>query len=440
MSATRNDAVTRSEPSKSYRWLVLIFVSLPMFGNYYIYDSINPVTDLMKAQLHFTDQQIGRLNSIYSVAAVIVLLIGGILVDRLGTKKSTFIFAFICLVASVLTVATTIPAVILASRFVLGLGAEPLIVAVTTALAKWFKGKELSFAFGINLMLARLGSVAADNSPTWAKHFVSFDNWRGPLTLGIAFGIICVVAAIIYWAFESYAERNYHLGEAGEVDKLVWRDLFKFGASYWFIVALCMTFYSAVYPFRTFAVKFFIEGHGTSRELGGFLNSVIPQAAMFATPLFGLLIDKIGKRALLMTLGSILLIPAFLLMLPGMHVPLYFPSILLGIAFSLVPAVMWPSVAYIVDQKRLGTAYGLMTMIQQIGFFIMNETLGNLNDRYGASSANPGGYSPMIYLLSLLGIVGVIFAYLLKRSESGPHAHGLETITTSSAPKSEAPA
>ena len=400
MSATRNDAVIRPEPSKSYRWLVLIFVSLPMFGNYYIYDSINPVTDLMKAQLHFTDQQIGRLNSIYSVAAVIVLLIGGILVDRLGTKKSTFIFAFICLVASVLTVATTIPAVILASRFVLGLGAEPLIVAVTTALAKWFKGKELSFAFGI----------------------------------------ICVVAAIIYWAFESYAERNYHLGEAGEVDKLVWRDLFKFGASYWFIVALCMTFYSAVYPFRTFAVKFFIEGHGTSRELGGFLNSVIPQAAMFATPLFGLLIDKIGKRALLMTLGSILLIPAFLLMLPGMHVPLYFPSILLGIAFSLVPAVMWPSVAYIVDQKRLGTAYGLMTMIQQIGFFIMNETLGNLNDRYGASSANPGGYSPMIYLLSLLGIVGVIFAYLLKRSESGPHAHGLETITTSSAPKSEAPA
>jgi MFS family permease len=443
MSATRNDAVNtvaRPEPSKGYRWLVLLFVSLPMFGNYYIYDSINPVTDLMKAQLHFTDQQIGRLNSIYSVAAVIVLLLGGIIVDRLGTKKSTFIFAFICLIASVITVATTNPNVILASRFVLGLGAEPLIVAVTTALAKWFRGKELSFAFGINLMLARLGSVAADNSPTWAKHLVSFDSWRGPLTLGIAFGVICVLAAIVYWAFESYAERNYHLGQAGEIDKLVWRDLFRFGTSYWFIVALCMTFYSAIYPFRTFAVKFFIEGHGTSREFGGFLNSVIPQAAIYATPLFGLLVDKFGKRALLMTVGSILLVPAFLLMLPGMHVPLYLPSILLGISFSLIPAVMWPSVAYIVDQNRLGTAYGLMTMIQQIGFFIMNETLGNLNDRYGASAANPGGYSPMIYLLSTLGILGVIFAYLLRRSESGPHAHGLETITTSSAPKSEAPA
>src|SRR5512142_725140 len=135
----------RPQPGKLFRWIVLIFVSLAMFGNYYIYDAINPVTDIMKAQLRLSDQEIGRLNSIYSVAAVIVLLIGGIVIDKLGTKISVFIFSVVCLIASVLTVATNIPTVVFAGRFVLGLGAEPLIVAVTTALAKWFKGKELSF-------------------------------------------------------------------------------------------------------------------------------------------------------------------------------------------------------------------------------------------------------------------------------------------------------
>ncbi|MFB3814136.1 MAG: MFS transporter [Terriglobales bacterium] len=422
----------RPRPTKFYRWVVLFFVSLTMFGNYYIYDAINPVTDLMKAQLSLSDQEIGRLNSIYSVAAVIVLLIGGVIIDKLGTKISVFIFSVLCLVAAVLTVITPIPTVVFAGRFVLGLGAEPLIVAVTTALAKWFKGKELSFAFGLNLTIARLGSVAADNSPTWAKHIVDFSNWRSPLTLGIAFGAICVVAAVFYWMLEGYAERNYTLGRAAQTEKLVWTDLFRFGVSYWFIVGLCMTFYSAIFPFRTFAVKFFIEGHGTSRELGGFLNSVIPQAAIYATPLFGLMVDKVGRRALLMIFGSLLLIPAFLLMLPGLHVSLYPSIIFLGIAFSLVPAVMWPSVAYIVEEQRLGTAYALMTLIQQIGFFALNEIIGRLNDTFGAGTQNPAGYAPMIYLLSTLGVLGVMFAVLLRKRETGPYGHGLETITAKS--------
>ncbi|MGH9668901.1 MAG: MFS transporter, partial [Terriglobales bacterium] len=293
MSETGSQAPTgqKPQPPRGLRWLVLVFISLAMFGNYYIYDSINPVTDILKAQLGFSDQQIGRLNSIYSVAAVIVLLLGGIIIDRIGTKKSTFIFSVICLVAAFLTVAAPSINVILAGRFLLGLGAEPLIVAITTALAKWFKGKELSFAFGVNLMIARLGSVAADNSPSWAPHVgVSFDSWKGPLAISVVFGVICVLAAILYWVLEARAERRYQLGEAGESDKIVFRDLFRFSASYWFIVGLCVTFYSAVFPFRTFAVKFFIEAHGTSREMGGFLNSVIPQAAIVATPLFGILV------------------------------------------------------------------------------------------------------------------------------------------------------
>ena len=103
------------------------------------------------------------------------------------------------------------------------------------------------------------------------------------------------------------------MGEAS-TDKVVFRDLFKFGVSYWYIVALCVTFYSAIFPFQTFAVKFFMEAHGTSREFGGFLSSMLTLFAMIATPLFGLWVDRIGKRALLMMFGSLLLIPVYLMM------------------------------------------------------------------------------------------------------------------------------
>ena len=134
-------------------------------------------------------------------------------------------------------------------------------------------------------------------------------------------------------------------------------DLFKFGVSYWYIVALCVVFYSAIFPFQTFAVKFFMEAHGTSRETGGFLSSMLTLFAMIATPLFGLLVDRIGKRAVLMMFGSLLLIPVYLMM-AYTRVNLYVPMAMMGVAFSLIPAVMWPSVAYIVEQSKLGTAYG----------------------------------------------------------------------------------
>jgi MFS family permease len=227
---------------------------------------------------------------------------------------------------------------------------------------------------------------------------------------------------------EVRAEKDFHLGEAS-TDKVVFSDLFKFGVSYWYIVALCVTFYSAIFPFQTFAVKFFMEAHGTSREFGGFLSSMLTLFAMIATPLFGLWVDRIGKRALLMMFGSLLLIPVYLMM-AYTRVNLYVPMVLMGIAFSLIPAVMWPSVAYIVDQSKLGTAYGLMTMIQNIGLFGFNLMIGWANDYSHAGPDNPRGYNLGMWIFSILGFSGFGFALLLRRRELGPHGHGLETITT----------
>ena len=437
---TEPSPLNAPEPPRWYRWLVLFIISLPMFGNYYIYDSINPLVDIFAKQLGFTDENIGWLNSSYSVAAVLTLMIGGIIIDRVGTKKSIFIFSVLCLLGAILTAVGGSFGVMVAGRTVLGLGAESLIVAVTTALAKWFKGKELSFAFGVNLMIARLASVAADNSPSWASSAFypqgpnTEPSWQGPLMLAVAAGVICVVSAGLYWWFERRAEDRYTLGRAGSIDKLEFKQIFKFSPSYWFIVGLCFTFYSAVFPFRTFAIKFFMDTHfadlssDAARESAGFFNSLLPLSAMFATPLFGLLVDKVGKRALFMFFGSFLIMPVYLIMMYS-GVSLWVPVTMMGIAFSLIPAVMWPSVAYIVEENRLGSAYALMTLIQQIGFFALNLLVGMANDSQHAGAANPGGYALGMWLFSGLGFIGLLFAFLLRRSEKGPGAHGLETIT-----------
>src|SRR5690242_6373715 len=137
---------TRPEPSRLYRWIVLFFISLTMFGNYYLYDSIAPVADLLKSQRGFTDQMIGRTYSMYSYAAAFFLLLGGIIIDRIGTKKAVTLFGAICTIAGILTVSSNVY-VMYAGRFILGFGAESLIAAVTTALARWFKGKEIGLAF-----------------------------------------------------------------------------------------------------------------------------------------------------------------------------------------------------------------------------------------------------------------------------------------------------
>ncbi|HEX8713398.1 MAG TPA: MFS transporter [Terracidiphilus sp.] len=396
-----------------------------MLGNYYVYDCIAPIADLLVKQLHFSDANIGLLQAIYSIPNVFMVLIGGIIVDRIGTRKAIFIFGVLCLLGAAITVTSPTLAVMASGRLVFGLGAESLIVAVTTAVAKWFRGKELSFAFGVNLTIARLGSFAALNSPTWAR--AAFANWRYPFLIAVGVCTLCVVGAIIYWGMENYAEKHYELGAPSKPDKVELKELFNFGLSYWYIVGLCIVFYSGIFPFQTFAVKFFMDAHGTSRELGGFLSSMLTLFAMIATPLFGLLVDKVGKRALFMMFGSLLLIPVYLIM-GYTQVNLYLPMAMMGIAFSLIPAVMWPSVAYIVDESRLGTAYGVMTMIQNIGLAGFNFLIGWANDHAGASAANPNGYRLGMEIFSILGFLGVLFALLLRQRETGTHGHGLETI------------
>ncbi len=414
----------KREPSAFYRWMVLLFLSIAMFGNYYVFDSIALVADQLKSGLGFSDFDIGQLYSYYSAAAIIVLVFGGVLVDKWGTKKSAIIFASICTVSGFLVAFSSNLWLMLAGRFLLGIGSEPLIVAITVAIAKWFKSRELSFAMGINLLIARSGTVAVDNSPSVFSGLYH-GGYAGPLYLAALIGILSLGGIVVYYILESAGEKKFILGKGEKTDKLKLKGFFKYNKSFWYITLLCVTFYSAIFPFRSFAIKFFMESHNVSRETAGWLISMLPLSAMIATPLIGLLVDYIGKRATLMMVGSILLMPVYLLM-GYSSITLYVPVIMMGVAFSLIPAVMWPAVAYIVEEKRLGSGYALMTLIQQVGMMIFPILVGAANDIAGASAANPQGYRPGMWIFSILGISGFIFAYLLRKAETGPGGHGLE--------------
>jgi len=254
-----------------------------MFGNYYIYDCISPLADVLKAQLHFTDKNLGLLQGFTAYRIFLMVLIGGSSSIKSERKKQPlFLHALYSLVLYLQTIKGDI--VFMATgRLIFGLGAESMIVAITTILARWFKGKELSFAFGLNLRLPVLAHSwrltprpgANQCSSTGRSHYGSL----------VGAGVIAVGTLAIYYLIDIYSEKTYALQKEGNQDKVVLKDLFKFGKSFWFITLLCITFYSAMFPFQTFAVKFFKDVHlagmpdDVARGMGGFLSSLLTLSA-----------------------------------------------------------------------------------------------------------------------------------------------------------------
>jgi MFS family permease len=319
-----------------------------------------------------------------------------------------------------------------AGRLIFGLGAESMIVAITVAIGQWFVGRQLGFAFGVNLSIARAGSYSADLSTSWFAPLYE-RGWQPPLQLAAAVALISVAACIVYYLLDRSAAKKFRLAASSHADRLVWSDLWRFDRSYWYIVGLCVTFYSVIFPFRsTFAIMYFQQGHGLSLQEAGAMNGYVFLAAIFATPAFGFMVDRLGHRAAFMAFGSLLLAAVFPI-LGYTDSSLWIATALIGVAFSLVPAVLWPAVPYLVEPRRLGTAYGLMTMLQNIGMLFANLGAGALNDLTGAGAANPAGYRPMLWMFMLLSLFGFVFAAALRARENGPRGHGLESIRVAAA-------
>jgi len=418
-------------PSFAVQTLMFAASAIVMLGNYYGYDSIGPVAEQLSRELHFSDTQIGTLNAIYSLPNIFLVSIGGVLVDRLSARRMVVATTAVCLVGAAVTALGAQFPVMATGRLLFGIGSETLVVAVLVALAQWFDGRYLALLMAMNLSLARLGSYLADRSPSFASDLYT-RGWQPPLWLAFAFAAISFAGALFYYWLDRREAQRGTLSLPPPPDRFDWRHLLSFRAEYWLLVAVCITFYSVIFPFRsTFAIKYLQEAQGMTLAAASTLNSYVFLAPVFATPVFGLLLDRTGRNAPLLAAGAVLLPISFLVLatIPG---GAGLSTALLGVSFSLLPAVLWPTVVRYVSAEHLGTAYGLMTSLQNAGLFGANVIAGYLNDTSAASAANPAGYAPMLWFFGALSLAAFAATlWLWMRGKSAAAAPSRAAVTGS---------
>ncbi len=395
--------------SAALRFSVLFMISVLMFGTYWFQDVLSPLKGLFESQLGLTSSQYGLLVSSTTWANLaLMIILGGMALDRWGIRKTGMVLALIATIGAFVVAlgskgyfggskkAMMVSMVI--GRILFGVGLETTCVLVSRTIVKWFKGHELAFAMGLNLLVARLGSYFA----------ISFGlDWSGG-SISVAmitaaslvlFGTILFLAYLI---FDVRLDRQMAAGgEAAPEEKFKFSDLGKLltDHSFIYISLLCVAFYSAVFPFLQYAPDLLVNKFGFTFAMpdmsgmtfwqkvstffhnGPKVSGLIPLGTMFFTPIFGRLVDKKGKAASIMILGSILLIYAHItLSLLDSVVLGYTGLFALGVAFSLVPAAMWPSVAKIVAENKLGTAYATMFTIQNYGLSLFYWGIGKVLD------------------------------------------------------------
>jgi MFS family permease len=428
MANDRPAAVSFFHPSRPlYRFANLFFISSLSFGSYFAYDIIGAIAPSLVEELKAARATVGTMNTMYSIAAILVVFFGGMLIDRLGTRKASIIFSILVFTgAAIVWQARSIPLIFL-GRFIFGAGSEPLVVAQSAMLARWFKNKEMAMAFGVQLTVSRLGSLFAFNT---GELFTSyFGSFRYALLAAVGACALSFMGNIGYIVMDKRGEKALNLRDESAGEKIVFKDIKEFRPTFWYVTFLCLTFYAAVFPFQSLSTDFFATKWGialTAPATGGFLarvfnnflhifstaggiTSIIIFASMILAPFAGRLVDRFGKRATFMIAGSLLMIPCHLAMGLTRIYPAY-PMILLGFAFVLVPAAMWPSVPLIVRSERVGTAFGLMTAIQNIGLGLFPLLNGLLRDKTGTYVASQ-------VMFASLGLIGLVFAILLKHAD-----------------------
>ena len=425
------------------RWSVLILVGFVLSANYYFYDAFSTLKGTLMSEFSFTNTQYGMFVSFYSIPNTFLLMavIGGIILDRFGIRRTGFSFVFCMALGALLTaygasdyysneglgfatMGSFLPnyspqlKMMLLGRFFYGLGAETSIVVISKILVKWFKGRNLALAFGLKVGFGRLGTFAAlQLSPI-------LNNGGQSLSTAIWFAAFLVFTGllvfIVYMLLDAKLDKQIMPVKAKIKDE----DKFKFSdigrllgnRAFLFIALLCVTFYSAVFPFMAFAPDLFVNKYGLTDVASGRMTSLLPLATLICTPLFGFLIDKYGRSASAMIFGSMTL---FLIHISFAltNISPYIPMIMLGIAFSLVPAAMWPSMVRLVDENKIGTAYGMMYSIQNLGLWGFPLIAGWLLDYTNPGNPSVLNYTPTMLMFATLGLLGLFFAFMLKYTD-----------------------
>jgi len=381
------------------RWTAMFFVSMSMFGAYYFNYALAAEKTVLASTIGWNSTDIGFYTSAYAFFNVFffMLIISGFILDKLGVKLTGLGATVVMLIGTGINywAISTIPysaninvpilgntsrqVFISAVGFaIFGIGSEATGITLSKAIVKWFKGKEMALAMGLQMSLARIGTMLAVMiSIPLARHF----TYKAPVLLSFVLMFIGVISFVSFIFMDRKLDASEKDLVSAKEEPFRIKDIVKIVSikAFWYIAILCVLFYGAVFPFMFYANDFLINKYNVSPDWAGTITGMLPFGTIFLTPLFGYIYDKKGKGATIMIIGSaMLLFVHIFLAVPFLNYWLFAAVMIfvLGTAFSLVPSAMWPSVPKFIPENQLGTAYAVIFWIQNIGLWLIPLLLG----------------------------------------------------------------
>ena len=421
-------------------------------GNTYIatYQNEEGITAIKEMTVSSTIDGLGWSNSDYGIFSgaygyinvfLFMLFFGGLILDKMGVRFTGIMSTGLMFVGAAIKWYAVdngftgemfgLPTQVVVACLgfaIYGMGAEIAGITVTKVIAKWFAGHEMALAMGLQVALARVGTACA------LFFALPIAQSAGDVSAPVMFGASALCIGLLSYIVYCVMDKKLDKSIAGEDIAAESEEQFKFSdlkvifcnQGFWLITFLCLIFYAAVFPFLKFATNLMIIKYGVSPSIAGMIPGLLPFGTMLLTPLFGSLYDKMGKGATLMIIGSVLLtIVHILFAMPLLNVWWFavIIMILLGIAFSLVPSAMWPSVPKIIPMKQLGSAYAIIFYIQNIGLSMVPVLIGNA---IAANTSNgTTDYTIPMSIFALFGAMAVVIAVLLKITDKRK-GYGLE--------------
>ena len=453
-------AITQSlRESKTARWSALAIVSFTMLTGYYINYVISPLKPMLEQYMGWDSGDFGFWNSAYGWFNVffLMLIFGGIILDKIGVRFTGLGAAITMIIGTGLqyiAIEGVFPmdgmifgvkkqiAIGALGFGIFGVGVEIAGITVSKIIVKWFKGKELALAMGLEMATARMGTALALALPLPMAKALGTDgipNISAPVMLGLALLVAGLIAFIWYTFMDKKLEASEGItDEINEEDAFKVSDIFVIitNKGFWLLALLCVLFYSGIFPFLYYATDLMINKYAVGEDFAGAIPSLLPFGTILLTPLFGSIYDRKGKGATIMLIGSIMLLCVHALFtIPALshYIIAVALIMLLGVTFSLVPSAMWPSVPKIIPEKQLGTAYALIFWVQNWGLMGMPLLIGFVLEKYcitsqevvdGVSKTSYDYTLPMA-IFAATGLLAIIIALLLK-AEDKKKGYGLE--------------
>lgn len=434
------------------RWLALACLVVPMFASYFFDDMFSSLSELFKnpqmLELGWDMADYGFYASGYSFLCIWGgLIVCGALLDKFGVRLVGSIFvgmmaggaALVTFAISAGFEPDTSLTIAYIGCMLFGLGSEIAGVSVTRSIAKWFKGRNMALAMGLQLAIARFGTATAILiapmivTQKAAGEIYTLSDTNKPALIGLAVLAVGVILWAVFVAMDARYDRQTgetDKVETAEEDKFRFSDIWRVLSNprFLMIAILCVTFYCCVIRFKKFGVSILLPLFGVNLDIATLLLAMIPFFTILFTPLFGALVDKVGKATHWLIIGSALVLTSHLIITyapQGVPVYAYIAIALLGIGYSLVPSAMWPSVPKIIPEKNLGTAYSLIYWVQNLGMWAVPIYVGRI---FTDTITEAGNHTQEVqaaisaeYIFILLGIIAIgVSVMLLVSSRRHP--------------------